>query len=246
MKKLFIGGLAAIALYTVIPTMIGKTASIGIRQKGNLPNTLALTFDDGPNPLYTPQLLDLLKMHDISATFFVVGEKAAAYPDLIRRMHEEGHEIGVHHFRHISNWLLSPSAYRRQLTKSIQVISGITGERPSYYRPPWGHFNLCSLFFREQLQVIMWSHIPRDWKKGITEAELYSRLDEAGGDGDFILLHDCGETFGADREAPAVMLRALEPFILDRKEKGIRFLTVTPLAGTEHLEKGAVEWYSEF
>lgn len=218
-----------IAVYTVLPTLFIKLFSIGIYKKGEKSNTVALTFDDGPNPRFTPQLLGLLKKYGVAATFFVVGEKAKKHPEIVKRIHEEGHEIGVHNFSHTSNWLLSPFAYQQSLTKSIRIIEGITGKRSQYYRPPWGHFNFFSLFFRRNLKVIMWSHISQDWKIHKNNIELYDKLKRVEKTGDFILLHDCGETFGADREAPAGMLKALEHFIADMKAENVQFLTVTSM-----------------
>lgn len=229
MKIIFLIISFALALYTVIPTLLVKVFSVGVYKKGEKPNTIALTFDDGPNPRFTPQLLDLLKKHKITATFFVVGVNAKKHPGIIKRISEEGHEIGVHNFKHTSNWLLSPLAYQRNLTKSIDIINRVTGKRPIYYRPPWGHFNFFTLFFRQNLKVIMWSHISRDWKLHTSEMELYEKLKQVDTTGDFMLLHDCGETFGADCEAPAIMLSALEHFIIEMKAKGVQFSTVTSL-----------------
>lgn len=229
MQKILIILSFVVALYTVIPTLFVKVFSVGVYKKGKKPNAVSLTFDDGPNPRFTPQLLDLLKKHHIKATFFVVGVKAQQHPEIIKRINEEGHEIGVHNFKHTSNWLLNPVSYQRNLTKSIDVIKGITDKRPLYYRPPWGHFNLFTLFFRQNLKVIMWSNISQDWKFHANETELYEKLNQVDRTGDFILLHDCGETFGADREAPASMLRALERFIIEMKAEGVQFMTVTSL-----------------
>lgn len=229
MKKFFVIISFVIALYTVIPTLLVKMFSIGTYKKGERSNAVALTFDDGPNPRFTPQLLDLLKEHQIKATFFVVGVKARKYPEIIKRINEEGHEIGVHNYKHISNWLLNPFAYQRNLTKSIDLINGLTNKRTLYYRPPWGHFNFFTLFFRKNLKVIMWSHISQDWKLHTSEMVLYDKLKQVDKNGDIILLHDCGETFGAEREAPAVMLSSLELFIIEMKAKDVQFLTVTSL-----------------
>lgn len=229
MKKLFIIISFFIAFYTIIPTLLVKFFSVGVYKKGEIKNSVALTFDDGPNPRFTPQLLDLLKEHGIAATFFVVGDKAQKYPEIIERINEEGHEIGVHNFHHTSNWLMGPIAYQRNLSRSIDVLKDITGKRPYYYRPPWGHFNVFTLFFRQNLKVIMWSHISQDWKLHKNELDLYNKLKKVDKTGDFILLHDCGETLGADREAPAAMLVALERFIIEMKAKEVQFLSVSSL-----------------
>ena len=101
---------------------------------------IALTFDDGPNPEYTPQLLDLLKKYGVKASFFVVGSKVKAYPDIIKRMSQEGHTIGIHHYDHISSWILSPFQLKKQLQMTEQAIMECTHEKVTFYRPPWGQF----------------------------------------------------------------------------------------------------------
>ncbi|WP_241535946.1 polysaccharide deacetylase family protein [Indiicoccus explosivorum] len=229
MKKLMIGGLAAALLYTAVPTLTVKRLPLGTYRKGGVPGTIALTFDDGPHPLYTPRLLDLLKQHEVKATFFVVGEKAVRFPELLRRIHEEGHEIAVHHYTHVSNWLLSPAGYRRQLEDSIRVISGITGVPPRYYRPPWGHLTPLTLLYSKKLGIVLWSSTAKDWKRGTTEKELFSRLKKADPDGGIILLHDSGDTFGADSEGPARLIPALARFIPEMKSEGVRFVPIPEL-----------------
>lgn len=107
---------------------------------------IALTFDDGPDPVYTPVLLDLLKRERIKATFFLVGERAARYPELVLRMSREGHCIGLHNYKHQCNWLISPWKNARTLEQSARIIENITGERPVFYRPPWGMMHLLDFF----------------------------------------------------------------------------------------------------
>ena len=208
--------------YAFLPTLIIRRFSLKrVKGRGNSPS-LYLTFDDGPDPTYTPQLLDLLKKHSIPCVFFVVGERAKTYPDLIKRMVQEGHSIGIHHYTHTSNWLLSPWMVKKQLTKTADTIETITGERPIYYRPPWGHFNLFTMQVSAPLKVVMWDLIPGDWKVSHKET-LRNNLKASVRDGSIIVLHDCGETPGADRHAPKIMLEALEEFILANQDHPNRF-----------------------
>lgn len=208
--------------YSVFSTIFIRTLSKRLIKV--VPNTdgIFLTFDDGPHPVYTPQLLDLLKSSDIRATFFVVGSLAAQYPHIIERMNREGHTIGIHHHQHQSSWLLSPRQLKKQLTDTNQVLYTITHEQTVFYRPPWGHFNIASLFVSKPYTIIMWSHIFQDWK--VTKHQL-NKLKQFPSNGSIILLHDNGDTKGADQEAPKVMMSYLAPFIERCKERGTQFLT---------------------
>ena len=101
------------SFYAFIPGMISRIFGYRVFRKGTGRNEFALTFDDGPDPRFTPLLLDLLKKYDAKATFFVVGSNAERYPELIRRIHEEGHLIGIHNYVHKTNWLMRPATVRR-------------------------------------------------------------------------------------------------------------------------------------
>lgn len=220
----FIAMAFLILLYGVIPTVAIRTAGFRILKRVPRRKGIALTFDDGPNPLYTPQLLDLLKQYGIRAVFFVVGEKAEMHPDIIKRMHEEGHDIGIHHYIHKSSWRMGPAELKDQLKKTDAVIEQITGQPARYYRPPWGRFNLFTLRLSRQYKIVMWSHIFEDWKIRSCQETLLGRLHQVDEDGAIILLHDDGENPGADTEAPAFMLEALEIYLRESVEKGKQFI----------------------
>jgi peptidoglycan-N-acetylglucosamine deacetylase len=221
-------------LYAVIPTVVIRIFSLCIYKKGNFQSTIALTFDDGPDPVYTPRLLDLLKKYRVKATFFVVGTKAKKYPDIIKRMYQEGHEIGLHNYRHISNWFVFPFFLSRGLRKSADIIEQIIQERPIYYRPPWGHFNLFTLPLQKQYKTIMWTHILGDWKASLGVLELFRRLKTCNNDGSIIVLHDSGETLGADANAPENMLAALELFFKEGYAQKVRWVTVSELLNAQN------------
>ncbi|HEX8106315.1 MAG TPA: polysaccharide deacetylase family protein, partial [Kofleriaceae bacterium] len=100
---------------------------------------VALTFDDGPDPVVTPRILDLLGAHGARATFFVLGERAARYPDVIRRIHREGHTVGTHTQHHrIRFHFARPGHVRREIEDAIDVVAGILPARPALFRPPQG------------------------------------------------------------------------------------------------------------
>lgn len=215
-------------VYAILPTVLIRLSGWGITKKLNT-EAIALTFDDGPNPDYTPQLLDLLKKYGVKATFFVVGSKVKRNPEVIKRMSQEGHSIGIHHYEHISSWILSPFQLKKQLLMTEEAITECTNEKVTFYRPPWGTFNLFSLLVSQRYKVIMWSHIFGDWKAAKGQNGLLDQLLGATEAGSILLLHDCGETLGADKEAPHYMLKCLEIYLQENIEKGKQFITLKDL-----------------
>jgi len=227
-----------VVIYTIVPWVATRLLGIGVFRKGKADNRIALTFDDGPDPLYTPQLLDLLKKHEAKATFFVLGSKAELYPDLIARMHREGHQIGIHNYEHHSNWFLAPwSVRRRHVDRSAEVVATITGDRPTFYRPPWGILSLLDLFWLRPYKIVMWSVMPKDWRSRVGSARLKARLLAGIRDGSIVLLHDSGDTFGADRDAPAHMLKALDEVLTGIRERGIKPVRVDELLEASEIYK---------
>jgi peptidoglycan-N-acetylglucosamine deacetylase len=198
-----------LATYMIIPFIITRGLGFGVLKKKTDSSKIAFTFDDGPNPIYTPQLLDLLKKWDIKATFFVLGSKAEKYPELILRIHNEGHLIGIHNYVHRSNWLMFPWTIRRQLKKSSLAIEKVTGIRPIYYRPPWGLLNFFDFFLIKNYKIIHWSVMAEDWRSRGGSEKIKNRLIKKIKSGEIILLHDCGETMGADADAPMNTILAL-------------------------------------
>lgn len=210
-------------LYSVLSTFLIRLMTIRLTKKLTGQNGILLTFDDGPHPFYTPQLLDLLKEHQVKAAFFVVGELVEKHPDIIQRMNEEGHTIGIHHYHHVSSWILTPWQLKRQLITTGEAITKITNEPVTYYRPPWGHFNMSTLWLSRKQHIIMWSHIFRDWKSEAHHLHLLKIMPEKGS---ILLLHDNGDTPGADSNAPRIMMDHLAGF-MDRCEiNNIEFISL--------------------
>jgi peptidoglycan-N-acetylglucosamine deacetylase len=208
--------------YSIISTVYIRKRNDRITRRVNVPGAIALTFDDGPDPMYTGQLLDVLSKHGVKATFFVVGSKVEKYPELVERMKREGHTIGIHHYTHVSSWFLTPFQLKKQLEQSHMVIEQVTLEKPIYYRPPWGHFNVFTLWLSRDYEVVLWSHIFQDWKVK-NSGDLLERMKEADHDSSIFVLHDSGTTFGADEKAPHYMIESLDAFLEDALKKQIRF-----------------------
>ncbi|WP_052475801.1 polysaccharide deacetylase family protein [Cohnella kolymensis] len=212
--------------YAFLPALISRIFGFRVFLRGKTEREIALTFDDGPDPIYTPQLLDLLKKEGAKATFFVVGESAERYPEIIARIHDEGHIIGIHNYVHHTNWFMRPRTVKRQIHRTSDIIKRITGTRPMYYRPPWGIVNVFDYANLGYLQIVLWTSMFSDWRIKIGADKLYKRMRRHLRPGEVLLLHDCGTTFGADRDAPAHTITALERILADGRNLGYRFVGI--------------------
>ena len=148
----------------------------------------ALTFDDGPSPLYTERLLDGLKERGVVATFFVTGENAESCPDLIRREKADGHLIGNHTYSHIQLTSDNKEVFREELVKTNEILKAITGENVTYIRPPYGSWDK-SLEQDLNMFPVLWNVDPLDWCS--TNVDKIVRSVLAGTkENSIILMHD--------------------------------------------------------
>lgn len=229
MENLLLWGFYILTFYAFLPGLVSRTFGFRVFKRGRARNEISLTFDDGPDPKYTPMLLDLLKRYDAKATFFVVGTHAEKHPELLRRMKDEGHIIGIHNYVHKTNWFMRPRSVKRQIHRTSEIIKKATGIRPVYYRPPWGIVNLFDFSNMGYLQIILWSTLFGDWRKRVGAERLLKRMLKKLRPGEVLLLHDCGSTFGADYDAPANMLAALEPFLIEGNRRGFQFVNISEM-----------------
>lgn len=216
--------------YTAGATLFMRLTGIGIVKKAAAGTGIVLTFDDGPNPVYTPRLLDLLGEFGVKAVFFVVGRHAEQHPELLRRMQREGHTIGIHHYQHRSAWRLTPRQTKREIRRTAAVIERITGNRPRFYRPPYGRLNAAVPFVSLPYETVLWTHIPGDWKTRTCDRHLLRRLKEIPADGSVVVLHDDGSNRGADGDAPGKMIPVLREYLEYCREHGIELLSPSSLA----------------
>ena len=189
-------------------------------------NGVALTFDDGPDPIHTREVLDVLDKHDAKATFFVIGHKAEKNPELVREILERGHALGVHGFAHDRLFSLRGSKrVREDLERAIRTLEIITDKTPTLFRPPIGHTNPTIARIAEQLDltVVGWSVRARDGLAGAKPADVVSRIARGLEDGAIVLLHDAPER-GSRKPAGVTAL----PEILEKIAS--RNLRVVPLA----------------
>ena len=204
MKKTLVGILAFVMIMGMLCLWAGgkrqdttapasQEVSTGkIAGEEDVAKKIALTFDDGPHPRYTEQLLDGLKERNVVATFFVTGENAQNYPNIIRREQEEGHLIGNHTYSHIQLTSGNRETFREELVKTNEILENITGEKVSFVRPPYGSWDKS---FEKELNMfpVLWNIDPLDWCSHNAEC-IAAKVVEKAGDGDIILMHDYYDT----------------------------------------------------
>lgn len=164
---------------------------------------VALTFDDGPHPEHTPRVLDLLDRAGVKATFFVIGRKAEAHPELVREIAARGHALGVHGHAHDRLFSLrSTRVIEADLQKAVETLERITGERPFLVRPPVGHTSppMARVIRALDLEVIGWSARGLDGLAGAKPERVAARVIPRLREGAIVLLHDAAER---DDHAPA-------------------------------------------
>ncbi|PIV82047.1 chitooligosaccharide deacetylase [bacterium CG17_big_fil_post_rev_8_21_14_2_50_64_8] len=189
---------------------------------------LALTFDDGPNPRHTPQLLSLLASKGIHATFFAVGKRVRRFPEILKATHEAGHEVGNHGDHHVALSLLPPALLRREITRCGEAIEQTIGEKPRFLRPPMGWINGFVLKTVRELgyEPVIGSIHPRDSRRPGREA-IIERVQSRVEPGAVIILHDGGWWLGVDRSQT---LEAVDVLTDQCLEAGYRFLTLSALS----------------
>ena len=227
-------------VYCFIPSWWARNMSSKVLRKGSRSNMqIALTFDDGPSAEYTPQLLNILKGYNIKATFFLVGQRAAQNPWIVKRIQSEGHSIGCHSFYHQHAWLFTPGKTYNDLENASKTISGITGTPIHWYRPPWGTFNLLSMPFAKKLGMkpAYWSIEAQDWDKKTTIEHIYTTVINNAQNGSIIVLHDNGGAKGA----PQKTLKALPVIIDTLLQKGYPFVTLDEMMQSANIPTNAAK-----
>jgi peptidoglycan/xylan/chitin deacetylase (PgdA/CDA1 family) len=206
----------------------GQSRLLGslVRVRTNTP-TLALTFDDGPDPVYTPRLLDVLARHNAKATFFMIGERAAAHPDVVQAVAAGGHTVANHTWDHPRFVELTAGERRRQLRKCAAATAPF-GQ--PFFRPPHTMQSVASFLTARRLgyEVVAWSAQVEDWRDGDADG-MTKRLLERAGPGSIVVLHDAlwnpGPEGVADRSGAVAAVDAF----LTRLSPTHKFLTVPAL-----------------
>lgn len=214
-------------------------SSYVIQRTGDHPGWIALTFDDGPDPRWTPRILEILKQEQAPATFFVIGKNGQAYPDLVRRMVDEGHEVGNHTFTHPNLGEIPGALTDLELNATQRLIESLTGRSTVLCRPPF--FGDAEADKPEEVEpamraeklgyIIVGLRIdPDDWKLPVTADEIVNRTVQRALDnnpetrGQVVLLHDSG----GDRSAT---VEALPRLIQTLRAKGFKLVLTSELGG---------------
>jgi peptidoglycan/xylan/chitin deacetylase (PgdA/CDA1 family) len=190
---------------------------------------VALSFDDGPDPLFTPPLLGILSDHGVKATFFLLGQHVEARPDLAREVAREGHAIGSHSWSHPVPWETRPHALLRDYRKGRRVVEGVIGQRVHLFRAPTGYIGPVGTAVTMALGLRPWGWTvdPGDWNLPVSSDELLERTADLGA-GDVVLLHD---GMPADRAPQAVDRSATigaVPTLIERvRARGLAFATLS-------------------
>ncbi|MEU3252460.1 polysaccharide deacetylase family protein [Streptomyces sp. NPDC006997] len=177
-----------------------------------LGRTVVLTFDDGPDPRYTPAILDTLGEYDVRAMFFVCGEMATAHRDLLARMADEGHVVGNHTWSHPLLTRLRRSRIRAEMERTSDVIEEAWGDRPEWFRAPYGAWNRAAFQLGAELgmEPLAWTVDTLDWTSPGART-IVSRVEDGAAPGVVVLSHDAG----GDRSQSVRALRDYLPDLLD-------------------------------
>ncbi|MFD0960410.1 polysaccharide deacetylase family protein [Paenibacillus chungangensis] len=188
---------------------------------------VALTFDDVPDPRYTPAILDILAQHDVCATFFVVGSRAAQYPAIIQRMNREGHIIGNHSYNHALYSRLSQEKFEYQIWRTNVIIRHFTGLSPLFIRPPYGEIVPAQVRWgmRNGYTVINWDVDSEDWRVGASSDQVMSNIDRTLQSGSIVLQHGGGD------EDLSGTIEALPRLINKLRSEGYELVTLPELLG---------------
>jgi peptidoglycan/xylan/chitin deacetylase (PgdA/CDA1 family) len=153
---------------------------------------VAITFDDGPHPVGTPAVLDVLSRAGARATFFVIGEQVERRPELLAEIVAAGHAVALHGYRHRLQLRLSASGVADDLKRGVAAIEDAIGARPIWHRPPYGIYSPAGLKAARAagLRPLLWSKWGKDWRKFTTPARIAARCTRDLTPGDVILLHD--------------------------------------------------------
>lgn len=204
------------SFYLLLPEIFVHILGIGGWKRQYSPG-ISLSFDDGPDPRYTPKILKKLAENDVKAIFFLVGEKAHNYPELVLRIRDEGHQIGAHCYNHKHAWLMTPVETWRLWEKSNNQLKDILGREPDLVRPPWGSMNLAFFIWSKlrKKKIILWNSIAQDWRLKYKPDVIVDRSLKKANEGTIVLLHDSG----GDEGAPENTISALDNLCHNIKHK---------------------------
>ena len=193
-------------------------------------HVVALTFDDGPDPRFTPAILKTLAEEDVQATFFMVGKHVEKYPQLAQQVAAAGHEIGNHTYNHVNLLQAPPERMIAEIEQGEEAIFNATHQRPSLFRPPRGLYEarLMEITKERGYTIILWSLSSKDWLE-MRPLDISQTIMQNVSPGEIILFHDSGNLIRAEGGDRLPTVRSLKTIIRDLKKEGYDFVTVTEL-----------------
>lgn len=204
---------------------------------------VAITFDDGPSQEFTPQLLDILRQYDVPATFFMVGAHVDKYPDIARRVVEEGHEVGNHTYTHINVPTTSTRRLTQELLQTTRIIFDVTGQYPVYSRPPRGLYDdrYRRLTALQGQSVVLWTLSAQDWQVGVARDQVIRRVLGSVKAGDVLLFHDSGALIRHEGASRKATVEALPAIIEGIRARGLQIVPLSTLLSEATPEVNAEE-----
>ena len=201
-----------------------------IYRVGSAEKLVALTFDDGPSPVWTPKILDELNNAGVKATFFMLGEHVAKYPEVARRVVKEGHDIGNHTYDHHVLIYYTMEELENEITCADNVIKEVTGVTTRYFRPPKAWLTPDEKIKVKQMgyKIILWSLNSKDWV-GFDDKYIVNYILRNIRPGDILLFHDSGGAFSSEGGKRKQTVKSIGKLVEKLKEKGYKFVTITQL-----------------
>jgi peptidoglycan-N-acetylglucosamine deacetylase len=231
---LVLGAILGIAAFTIFFDQAVIVRKNTYYRQQTSEKVAALTFDDGPSPEWTPIILDELKKAGVKATFFMIGEHVVKYPEIAKRVVDEGHEIGNHTYDHHVLLYYKMEELEKEIKDAERVIQNVTGKLTKYFRPPkaWLTAEEKIKIAEMGYKVVLWSLNSKDWVT-FHDKQITSYILGHIRPGDIILFHDSGGVFSTEGGSRVQTAKTVTRLVKKLKERGYSFVTISEL-----LEKG--------
>jgi peptidoglycan/xylan/chitin deacetylase (PgdA/CDA1 family) len=228
--ELTVAGIAGIAvLYIFWPWMVKTSLRKKFLRVASKSSGICLTFDDGPDPVFTPTVLDMLAKSNAKATFFPIGKNVERYPDLMKRIVKEGHELGEHGYTHKHPWVTGPYGTWLDVWRGgHQLATYARNGAITLFRPPYGKLNLVSMLyiFLNRKIAVFWNLDPKDYRLSSENTTPLS-IQEQVSNGTVILFHD--GRCGIAKSGHETTLKVLELVLESARNKGLKPITINEL-----------------
>jgi len=197
---------------------------------------VVLTFDDGPSPIWTPKILDELKNENIKATFFMIGHHVQKYPEIAKRVAQEGHTIGNHGYAHSVMLYYKPAEIEEEIKYTEHVIKEITGVTTKYFRPPkaWLRRTIKEKIKSMGYETVLWSLNSKDWVS-FNHKTITRYISKHIKNGDILLFHDSGNVTSTEGGSRLQTVKTISLLARVLREKGFKFISIEELIDGKQL-----------